>query len=455
MIVLDTTIVNIALPAIRGDLGFSETGLVWVVNAYTLTFSGCLLLGGRLGDFFGKRKLFLIGLVLFTLASVACGLARSPEALVVARAIQGIGGAVTDAIAFSLIINLFPEEGERAKAMGFFGFVMAGGGSVGLFLGGILTSLHWHWIFLINLPIGVLVAVLALRLLPNDSASAHHGRIDIAGAATITAALMVGVYAIIGGNEAGWTSFRTLGLASLAGALAITFFAIESRIRDPLVPLGMLRLRGLAVAGVIGILWSSAMFASFFLSALQLQEVLGYGPMDVGMAFLPTNLIMAAFSLGLSARIVMKFGMRWPLVVGMALVAAGLAWFGRLPEGATFAVDVLPGMLLLGLGAGMAFNPILLIAMSDTKPEDSGLASGIANTSFMMGGALGLAVLASLAAARTADLGAAGVAQVTALNTGYQAAFLLGATFCLVASGIAAFFAPDRSANAQATQAGH
>ncbi len=440
MIVLDTTIVNVALPSIREDLRFTETSLVWVVNAYMLTFGGFLLLGGRLGDLWGHRRVFLGGIVLFTLASLACGVAGSQAVLIAARAVQGLGGAVVSAVALSLIMNLFTEPGERAKAMGVYGFVCAGGGSIGVLLGGLLTSaLSWHWIFLVNLPIGIAVYALCVRLIaPGGGVMGQ--KLDVAGAVTVTLSLMLAVYGVVGGNEAGWTSVQTLGLLGAATVMMAAFIAIESRVDSPLMPLSLFRLRNVATANVVGVLWAAAMFAWFFISALYLQLVLGYSAMQVGLAFLPANLIMAAFSLGLSARIVMRFGIRGPLAAGLLMAAVGLALFARAPVNGQFMTDVLPGMLLLGLGAGIAFNPVLLAAMSDVDPSQSGLASGVVNTAFMMGGALGLAVLASLAAARTTALAAGGVAQAVALNGGYQMAFVVGASFAALAGVLGAVF---------------
>ncbi|HEY0232518.1 MAG TPA: DHA2 family efflux MFS transporter permease subunit [Dokdonella sp.] len=438
MIVLDTTIVNVALPSIRASLGFSEASLAWVVNAYLLTFGGFLLLGGRLGDLFGHRRIFLAGIVLFTLASLACGLATTRGVLVAARGIQGLGGAVVNAVSLSLMMNLFTEPAERAKAMGVYGFVCAGGGSIGVLLGGFLTgALDWHWIFLVNLPVGVAVFALSLLVLPSTREATAQRHLDVAGAIAITTALMLAVYAIVNGNEAGWLSLHTLGLLALAAALLLAFVIVEARVRAPLVPLGLLRLRNLATANLVGVLWAAAMFAWFFLSALYLQQVLGYDPMQVGLAFLPSNLIMAAFSLGISARLVMRFGLRLPLVAGLLCAALGLALFARAPIDGHFSLDVLPGMLLLGLGAGIAFNPLLLAAMGDVAADESGLASGLVNTAFMMGGALGLAVLASLANFRANSLQAAG-APVAALNGGYHAAFVVGACFAALAAILAA-----------------
>lgn len=446
MIVLDTTIVNVALPSIREDLNFTETSLVWVVNAYMLTFGGFLLLGGRLGDLLGHRRMFLAGLVLFTVASLACGLARGQGLLIAARAAQGLGGAVVSAVSLSLIMNLFTEAGERARAMGVYGFVCAGGGSLGVLLGGLLTSkLSWHWIFLVNIPIGVAVYALCLRLLPAARGAAGGGRLDVAGALTVTASLMLAVYAVVNGNEAGWTSAQSLGLLGAAALLMALFLAIEARVAEPLMPLALFRLRNVATANVVGVLWAAGMFAWFFVSALYMQLVLGYDAMQVGLAFLPANLIMAAFSLGLSAKLVMRFGIRGPLATGLLMAALGLALFARAPVDGHFAADVLPGMLLLGLGAGIAFNPMLLAAMSDVEPSQSGLASGVVNTSFMMGGALGLAVLASLAAARTAALAGAGAAPVAALAGGYRVTFLAGAVIAAVAAALAAALVRSRN----------
>jgi EmrB/QacA subfamily drug resistance transporter len=439
MIVLDVTIVGVALPSIREDLGFSETSLAWVVNAYLITFGGFLLLGGRLGDLFGHRRLFLLGIGLFTAASAACGLATSQEMLVGARAVQGLGGAVVSAVALSLMMTLFTESAERAKAMGVFGFVAAGGGSIGVLLGGVLTDvLDWHWIFLVNVPVGILVAVLTVVVIPAARVPSAATRLDVAGAVTVTSALMLAVYAIVNGNEVGWTSARTLGLLGAAAALMAAFLALEARVRSPLVPLELFRLRNVAVSNVVGVFWAAAMFAWFFLSALYLQLVLGYSPLEVGLAFLPANLIMGAFSIGLSAKLVLRFGIRPPLAIGLALASIGLLLFARAPVDGTFVVDVLPAMILLGFGAGMAFNPVLLAAMSDVDPTESGLASGVVNTSFMMGGALGLAVLASLAASRTETLLASGDGRLAALTGGYHIAFLAGATFAAAAAAIGA-----------------
>jgi EmrB/QacA subfamily drug resistance transporter len=439
MIVLDATIVNVALPSIRADLGFSETSLAWVVNAYLITFGGFLLLGGRLGDLFGHRRLFLIGLTLFTLASLACGLASSQEFLVAARAVQGLGGAVVSVVALSLTMIMFTEPAERAKAMGIFGFVLSGGGTAGVLLGGVLTDLlSWNWIFLVNIPVGAAVVGLSFVLLPSERGPSLSDRLDVGGAVTITASLMVAVYAIVNGNETGWTSGETIGLLAAAVVLLASFLVIEARAKSPLVPLGLFRLRNVSTANVVGILMAGGMFAIFFLSALYLQQVLGYSPLEVGLAYLPSTVIWGATSFALSDKLVMRFGIKPPLLAGLSFMAIGILLLARAPVDGSFAVDVLPAMLLQGLGAGIGFNPILLAAMSDVKPTEAGLASGVVNTSFMMGGALGLAVIASLAASRTDTLLASGDAPLAALTGGYHAGFLLGALFTIGAAVLAA-----------------
>jgi EmrB/QacA subfamily drug resistance transporter len=437
MIVLDATIVNVALPSIREDLGFSETSLAWVVNAYLLTFGGFLLLSGRLGDLFGHRRLFLIGIVLFTLASLACGLSTSQEFLIGARAVQGLGGAVVSAVALSLIMMLFTETGERAKAMGVYGFVASGGGTVGVLAGGILTDvLNWHWIFLVNIPIGIAVYALTAALLPRDDVAAQDRRVDVAGAVVVTLSLMLAVYAIVNGNEVGWLTGRTVGLLAVSALLLALFIAIEARVSQPLIPLGLFRHRTISTANAVAVLLAGAMFAWFFLTALYLQFVRGYGPLEVGLAFLPSSLIMGAFSLGLSAKLVMRFGIRTPLVAGMLFMAAGLLLFARVPVDGSFVVDVLPGSILLAIGAGMGFNPLLLAAMGDVEPTQAGLASGLVNTAFMMGGALGLAILASLSASRSDTLLASGDSRLEALTGGYHAAFLVGALFAVAGAAV-------------------
>jgi EmrB/QacA subfamily drug resistance transporter len=436
MIVLDGTIVNVALPSIRDDLGFTQTSLSWVVNAYLLTFGGFLLLGGRLGDLFGHRRLFLMGIALFTAASLACGLANSQNLLVASRAVQGVGGAVVSAVAFSLLVTIFTEPADRAKAMGVFGFVLSGGGVIGVLAGGFLTDLlNWHWIFLVNIPVGAAVYVLSLRLLPSGRGPAASGRVDYAGAVTVTAALMLAVYAIINGNEQGWASARTLGVLGAGAALLAVFLALEARVSSPLMPLGLFRNRNVSTANVLGVLMAAGLFAYFFFSALYMQLVLEYTPMEVGLAYLPGTVLWGASSLLLSDRLVMRFGIRTPLLGGLALMTLGLVLFARAPVDGNWAIDILPATLAVGLGAGVGFNPLLLAAMSGVSPEQAGLASGVVNTAFMMGGAVGLATLASLADRRTGNLLASGDGSFAAINGGYHVAFIVGAIF-VVASAV-------------------
>ena len=426
------------MPSIREDLGFSETSLAWVVNAYLLTFGGFLLLGGRLGDLFGHRRLFIAGIALFTAASLACGLASSQAALIGARAVQGVGGAIVSAVALSLIVTLFTEPAERAKAMGVFGFVAAGGGSIGVLLGGIITdALAWNWIFLVNVPIGIAVVAFSLLVLPGGRGVAPGTRLDVAGAVTVTASLMVAVYAIVNGNEVGWATARTLGLLAVAGCAPGCSSSSSSRAswrrscRSGSSASATSRSRtSSACSGRRRCSRGSSSRRSISSSCSATARSRS------GSRSCPGNLIMAVFSLGLSAKLVMRFGIRAPLGVGLGLAALGLLLFARAPVDGTFVVDVLPSMILLGIGAGMAFNPVLLAAMGDVPQEEAGLASGVVNTAFMMGGALGLAVLASLAASRTDSLTASGSSELAALAGGYHAAFLVGAIFAASAAAI-------------------
>jgi len=352
-------------------------------------------------------------------------------------------------VALSLIMTLFTETAERAKAMGVFGFVAAGGGAIGVFLGGLLTNLwSWHWIFLVNIPIGILVYLLALKVLPKDPAVAK-GHLDVAGAVTITSSLMLFVYAIVNGNAAGWGSLQTLGLFGISGVLLLLFLFLESRVPSPLMPLHLFKIRNVAVANVVGVLWTAAMFGWFFISALYLQFVLDLTPFSVGLAFVPANAVMALFSLGVSAKMVMKIGVRATLGVGLLCAASGLALLARAPMHGNVLTDVVPSMLLLGIGAGLAFNPMLLAALSDVALEESGVASGLVNTSFMMGGAVGLAILASIADAHTKGLISAGMPSIEALNRGYHLAFGVATAFAVLAAflGMLCLRSPKPSLN--------
>jgi EmrB/QacA subfamily drug resistance transporter len=429
MIVLDGTVVNVALPSIQGDLGFSQSALAWVVNAYLIAFGGLLLLAGRLGDLVSRRGVFLAGLAVFTAASALCGLAQSQEMLVAARFVQGVGGAMASAVILGMIVTMFPEPREQAKAIGVYGFVASGGASIGLLAGGVLTqTINWHWIFFVNIPIGIATAVFALRLLERDRGTGLGRGADGLGAVLITGALMLGVYTIVKpAAEQGWTSGEALRLGAAALVLFALFIAREATAANPLIPLRIFRSRNVSGANAIQALLVAGMFAMFFMGALYLQRVLGYDALETGLAFLPSTIVMGALSLGFSQKLVMRFGARPTVIGGLTLIAAGLALFSRAPVGGGYVEHVLPVMVLLGAGAGSSFPGIMMLSMSGATPSDAGLASGLVNTTTQVGGALGLAVLATLASTRTGDLQAAGDASNVALNGGYHLAYLVGA----------------------------
>ena len=438
MIVLDATIVNVALPTIQRDLGFSQSSLAWVVNAYLIAFGGLLLLAGRLGDLIGRRRIFLTGLAVFTGASLLCGLAQSEGLLIGARFVQGIGGAMTSGVILGMIVTMFPEPGEQAKAIGVFSFVAAAGASIGLLAGGVLTqAISWHWIFFVNLPIGVGAALLATRLVGRDEGIGLGQGADVLGAVLVTAALMLGVYTILEAGGYGWASAHTLGFGAVALGLLVAFLRRQARTPNPLVPLRIFRSRNVSGANGVQILTVAGMFGMFFLGALYLQRVLGFDAIEVGLAFLPVTLAIGTLSLGFSARLNTRFGARTTLVPALALVVAGLALFTRAPVGGSYASDILPVMILLGTGAGLAFPSIMTLAMSGATRSDSGLASGLVNTSLQVGGALGLAVLATLATTRTDGLLASGHSRAAALTGGYHLAFLIAAGLVAAAIGLA------------------
>jgi EmrB/QacA subfamily drug resistance transporter len=439
MIVLDATVVNVALPAIQEDLGFSQSSLAWVVNAYLIAFGGLLLLAGRLGDLVSRRGMFLAGLVVFTVASLLCGLAQSGGWLVAARFVQGIGGAMTTAVILGMIVTMFPEPREQAKAIGVFSFVASAGGSVGLLAGGVLTqAINWHWIFFINVPVGVVTAVLALRLLERDEGIGFGDGADVPGAALITGSLMLSVYTIVEpAAELGWGAGRTLGLGAAALGLLVAFVAREATARNPLMPLRIFRSRNVAGANVIQALTVAGMFGMFFLGVLYLQKVLGYDALQTGLAFLPTTIVIGALSVRYSERLIMRFGARTTLLPGLVLIAAGLALFARVPVEGDYLVDVLPSTLLLGTGIGAAFPALMTLAMSGATQSDAGLASGLVNTTVQVGAAVGLAVLATLSATRSGALIENGTSTAAALTGGYQLAFLIGAALVVIAFAIA------------------
>jgi EmrB/QacA subfamily drug resistance transporter len=438
MIVLDATIVNVALPSIQGDLGFSQSNLAWVVNGYLITFGGLLLLAGRLGDLIGRRRVFMVGLLVFVVASMLCAVAQSQALLIGARFLQGAGGALTSAVILGMIVTMFPEPREQAKAIGVYSFVASGGGSIGLLAGGAITeAINWHWIFFVNLPIGVATALLALRLVERDQGIGLREGADVPGAVLITSALMLGVYTILEAGSHGWGSAHTLGFGAVSLALLAGFIVRESRVANPMMPLRLFRSRNVAGANLVQALFVAGMFGMFFLGALYLQRVLGYGALEVGLAFLPVTVIIGTLSLGFSERLNMRFGPRATLIPALVLILAGLAFFARVPVDGSYVSDVLPVMVLLGMGAGLAFPSLMMLAMSGATRSDSGLASGLVNTTLQVGGAIGLAVLATLATTRTNNLLADGETTASALTGGYQVAFLIGAGLVVAAIGVA------------------
>ena len=439
MIVLDVTVVNVALSAIRDDLHFSEAGLAWVVNAYMIAFGGLLLLAGRLGDLLGRRRIFLTGLTVFTVASMACGLAQDKGVLIVARFVQGVGGALTSAVILGMIVTLFPEPREQARAIGAFAFVASAGGAVGLLAGGVLTqALDWHWIFFVNLPIGVVTGALALRYVDPDAGTGVNDGMDVLGALTVTAALMLGVYAIVGpASTDGWTASTTLWFGAGSLALLALFVVREQAAANPLVPLSIFRSRNVTGANLIQVAGAAGMFGIFFLGSLYLKGVLGYGALQIGLAFLPTTLLMAALSVRYTEPLVTRFGARPVVVAGLVLITAGLVAFTRAPVDGGYVLHVLPPVALLGIGAGCAFPALMTLAMAGVRPQEAGLASGLVNTTAEVGAALGLAVLSTLSASRTASLEHAGRAVKPAMLDGYHLAFWVAAGLVAAAVVIA------------------
>jgi EmrB/QacA subfamily drug resistance transporter len=435
MIILDATIVNVALPSIQSDLRFSQSSLAWVVNAYLIAFGGLLLLAGRLGDLIGRKRIFMIGLAVFTSASLLCGLAQSQSMLIVARFVQGAGGAMTSAVILGMIVTMFQRPGERARAIGVYSFVASAGGSIGLLAGGALTqAINWHWIFFVNLPIGIATGLVAARLLDREQGIGFERGADVPGALLIVSALMLGVYTIVGAGADGRGSQQTLGLGVVAAALLIAFVVRQARTPQPLVPLRIFRSRVVSAANLVQALMFAGMFGMFFLGALYLQRVLGYDAFQVGLAFLPVAVAIGGLSLGFSPRLITRFGARQTLLPGLVLIVVGLLLFMRVRVDADYMSGILPVMLLLGVGAGLSFPSLMTLAMSGVAPSDSGLASGLVNTTQQVGGALGLAVIATLSTTRTDGLLADGASTASALTGGYHLAFGIGAG--LVAAGV-------------------
>ena len=439
MIVLDVTIVNVALPSIQRDLHFSQANLTWVVNAFLITFGSLLLLAGRLGDLSGRKRVFLAGLTIFTIASLLCGVAPSQEALIAARFLQGIGAAAQASVILAIIITEFPEAAERARAMSAYVFVSVAGGSFGLLAGGLLTQeLSWHWVFFINLPIGVATFALGQLLIRSDPGQGLQNGVDWVGSLLVTASLMTAIYAIIEATSHGWISSQVLGFGGLAVALMAGFLALEARIDNPIMPLRILRLRGLISASLVRGFLVTGMYSTFFLASLYLEHVRHYGALQTGAAFLPWTITVAVLSQGVTERLVRRFGPLPVLMGGMAVAAVGLLLFSAVGPGTTFFPTILLACLALGLGIGSAFMPLLTIAMADVPAADAGLGSGITNVSQQISGAFGLAVLSTVAANHTKGLLAAGHSVSTSLISGYHLAFLVGAG--TITAGIALAF---------------
>ena len=455
MVILDATVVNVALPSIQNDLGFKQSNLAWVVNAYLIAFGGLLLLAGRFGDLISRKGVFMVGLGVFTGASFVCGLAQSQSVLIGARFVQGIGGAMSSAVILGMIVTMFPEPREQARAIGVYSFVAAGGGSIGLLAGGVITqAINWHWIFFVNVPIGIAAGVAAMRLIVSDRGIGFGEGADALGAVLITTALMLGVYTIVKpAADRGWGDSRTLVLGAISLALLAAFVVRESRAHNPLVPLRIFRVRSVSGANAVqSLLAAGGMFGTFFLGALYFKRVLGYSAIGIGVAFLPQALLLGGLSLGFAERLQTRFGAKNTLLCGLVLVAASTLLFARAPVDATYAVDILPAMLLGGIGVGLAYPSILTLALSGATESDAGLASGLVNTTFQVGGALGLAVLATLSATRTKHRLANGASDASALTSGYHLAFAIGAAL-VVAAIVVAVIVLERRGRAIAVEA--
>jgi EmrB/QacA subfamily drug resistance transporter len=435
MIVLDVTVVNVALPTIQRELHFSQASLAWVVNAYLLTFGGLMLLAGRMGDIVGRKRIFVAGLSAFTVASLLCGLANSEGLLIAARFVQGAAAAFMAAMILGILVTVFTEPRERGVAMSLFAFVASSGGAIGLLVGGLLTeALSWHWIFFINIPIGLIALVFGVILIEDARGLGFRHGVDWLGATLAVAAPTLAVYTIVKANEWGWGSGRTIGFGALTLALLAAFLLAEAKVRNPLMPLRIFESRTRSVANGVRALFAVGMFGAFFMGALYLQHVLGYSAIVTGLAFMPLNLMIGLLSAGITARVMHRIGLKATFIPGLALAGVALLLFSRMPVNGNYMIDVLPPMLVFGLGAGLAFAPGVSLAMADTGPTDSGVASGLANVTLQLGAALGLAVLASVAESRTGHLLAGGEGVRAALTGGYHLAFLIGAA-CL-ATGV-------------------
>jgi len=440
MIVLDQTIVNVALPAIEEDLKFGQAGLAWVVNAYLIAYGGLLLLAGRLGDLIGHKKVFLIGLGVFTVASLLCGLSLSAEMLIVSRFIQGAGGALATSVTLGMVVTMFPKPDEQRRAIGVFSFVAAAGASIGLLLGGVLTdAMSWHWIFFVNIPIGIVAAIAAMRLVPDSVGLGLREGADVLGALLIVAAVMLGVYTIVKAEHYGFGSAHTLGLGAVALALLVGFVFRQRHAEKPLLPLRVFRSRNVTGANLVQISMIAGMFGLFFLGTLYMQLVLSYTPLQIGLAFMPVAVAIGAFSVSLSARLNTRFGERNMLILGLVLMLVGMVVFTQVPVDGSYLADILPAVAPIGIGMGLSFPALMTLAMSGAAPGEAGLASGLVNTTAQVGGALGLAVLATTSTSYTSSLLASGVGRLEALTSGFHLAFWISSALVAVALGLAVF----------------
>ncbi len=454
MVIVDSTIVNVALPSIQHDLGFSQSSLAWIMNAYLIAYAGVMLLAGRLGDLIGRKRIFLVGLVIFTAASLLCGLSFSQPMLIAARFVQGVGGGLSSAVILGMVVTMFPEAAERARAIGVFSFVGAGGGALGLLAGGLITqAVSWHWIFFVNLPIGVATVLVGARLLNSEAGIGLREGADALGAFFVTAALMLGVYTIIESESYGLGSPRTLGLGAISVGLLIAFVVRQSVARNPLLPLRLFRSRTVSVANLVQAMMVAAFFGFFFLGSLDLEQVLRYGPLAIGLAFLPVTVGMGALSLDFSARLIMRFGVRTVLLVGMVLLTVGLVLLAWSPMNSDYVRNMLLPMVLLGIGSGLAFPALTILAMSGATPSDSGLASGLLNTTTQVGAALGLAVLSTFSTSRTVQLTAAGQSAIAALSGGYHFGWAISAGLIFAALALAAILLKPETATSEAPRA--
>ncbi|WP_328715697.1 DHA2 family efflux MFS transporter permease subunit [Nocardia salmonicida] len=438
MTILDGSIVTVAMPAIQEDLGFSPAGLSWTVNAYLIAFGGLLLLAGRLGDLIGRKTMFVTGTVVFTAASVLAGVATTPAVLIAARFLQGVGSAIAASVVLGILVTIFTEPRQRATAIGVFSFTGAAGASIGQVLGGVLTdALNWHWIFLINVPIGALTVLVAVKSLPTDRGLGWSAGADVLGAALVTAGLMLGIYTVVEVERYGWVSAHTLGLGALAAALLAAFVARQATAVNPLLPLRIFRSRTVSGANVVQMLTLAAMFAFQIIVALYLQKVLGYNALQTGLAMLPAAVAIGGVSLFASARLITRFGERTVLIAGLVLLLAGMSWLTRLPVDAGYLTDVLPVMVAVS-GGGLVLPALTALGMSGAEADDAGLASGLFNTTQQVGMAIGVAVLSTLAAARTGTELVAGASDAAALTSGYRLAFTVAAGLLAAALAVSA-----------------